>query len=84
MANHKSSEKRARQTIVRTERNRYYRTKMKNAIKAVTSAKSKEEAEVAFKNANAYLHKMISKGILKKNTASRKVGRLALFVNKIQ
>ncbi|MCQ2881591.1 30S ribosomal protein S20, partial [Helicobacter pylori] len=32
MANHKSAEKRIRQTIKRTERNRFYKTKIKNII----------------------------------------------------
>lgn len=84
MANHKSSEKRARQTLTKTKRNYYYRTRIKNITKAVTSAKSKDEATEAYKKADKYLQKMISKGILKKNTASRKISRLALFVNKIQ
>ena len=84
MANHKSAEKRIRQTAVRTERNRYYRTRIKNVIKAVTAAKSQQEAQEAFKKVNQYLHKMVSKGILKKNTVSRKVGRLAKFVSKIE
>ncbi|MDR1911559.1 MAG: 30S ribosomal protein S20 [Helicobacteraceae bacterium] len=83
MANHKSSEKRYRQTIKREERNRYYRTRVKNVVKAVTSAKGKEEANEAFKKANRYLHSMVSKGILKKNTAARKVSRLAAFIAKI-
>jgi len=55
MANHKSSIKRIRQTIVRTERNRFYRTRLKNIVKAVSSAVeagNKEEAQVAFKVAN--------------------------------
>ena len=38
MANHKSSIKRIRQTIVRTERNRFYRTRLKNIVKDVRSA----------------------------------------------
>ena len=84
MANHKSALKRIKQTAVRTERNRAYRTKMRNIIKAVVQSTSKEEAEANFKVANKELHKMVSKGILKKQTASRKVSRLALFVNKIQ
>ncbi len=84
MANHKSALKRIKQTAVRTERNRAYRTKMRNIIKAVVQSTSKEEAEANFKVANKELHKMVSKGILKKETASRKVSRLALFVNKIQ
>jgi small subunit ribosomal protein S20 len=84
MANHKSALKRIKQTAVRTERNRAYRTKMRNIVKAVVQSTSKEEAEANFKVANKELHKMVSKGILKKETASRKVSRLALFVNKIQ
>ena len=35
MANHKSAAKRARQTIKRTEANRFYRTRLKNITKAV-------------------------------------------------
>ena len=38
MANHKSAEKRARQTLVRTERNRFYKTRIKNLTKAVRVA----------------------------------------------
>lgn len=84
MANHKSAEKRARQTLTRTARNYYYRTRIKNITKAVTAATSKDEATAAYKAADQYLQKMVSKGILKKNTASRKISRLANFVNKIQ
>ncbi len=79
MANHKSALKRIRQTEKRTERNRYYRTRMKNIVKAVRSAVeegNKEEAQAAFKVANQQLHKFVSKGILKKETAARKVSRL--------
>lgn len=79
MANHKSALKRIRQTEKRTERNRYYRTRMKNIVKAVRSAieeGNKEEAQAAFKVANQQLHKFVSKGILKKETAARKVSRL--------
>ncbi len=84
MANHKSALKRIKQTKVRTERNRYYRTRIKNIIKAVTNATSKEEATAAFKEANKYLHKMVSKGVMKKETVSRKVSRLSAFVKKIE
>ena len=84
MANHKSSLKRIRQTETRTERNRYYRTRLKNIVKAVRSAideGNKEEAQAAFKIANQQIHKFVSKGILKKETASRKVSRLNIAVN---
>ena len=84
MANHKSSLKRIRQTETRTERNRYYRTRLKNIVKAVRTAiedENKEEAQAAFKVANQQIHKFVSKGILKKETASRKVSRLNIAIN---
>lgn len=86
MANHKSAEKRARQTIKKTERNRFYRTRLKNITKAVreaTLSNDKEKANEALKIANKNIHAMVSRGFLKKQTASRRVGRLALLVNKI-
>ena len=86
MANHKSSLKRIRQTETRTERNRFYRTRLKNIVKAVRAAieeGNKEEAAAAFKIANQQIHKFVSKGILKKETAARKVSRLNQAVNAI-
>ncbi len=86
MANHKSSIKRIRQTIVCTERNRFYRTRLKNIVKSVSTAVeagNKEEAAAAFKVANQQIHKFVSKGILKKETAARKVSRLQKSVNAI-
>lgn len=87
MANHKSSEKRARQTIVKTERNRFYRTRLKNIVKAVreaVDAKDQQKAQEAFKIANKTLHGYVSKGFLKKNTAARKVSRLAKIVKSLE
>ena len=86
MAHHKSTIKRIRQTATRTERNRYYRTRFKNIVKSVvsaTEANDKTAAQEAFKIANKQIHKMVSKGFIKKTTAARKVSRLNLMVNKI-
>ncbi|MDL0080885.1 MULTISPECIES: 30S ribosomal protein S20 [Helicobacter] len=86
MANHKSAEKRIRQTERRTERNRYYRTRIKNIIKAVRESVANNDlpkAQEAFKIANKELHKFVSKGIVKKNTAARKVSRLNAAVKKL-
>jgi len=86
MANHKSSIKRIRQTLVRTERNRFYRTRLKNIVKDVNAAiesGNKKEAATAFKVANKQIHKFVSKGVLKKETAARKVSRLHKSVNAI-
>ena len=86
MANHKSSVKRIRQTIKKTERNRFYRTRLKNIVKDVRSAieaGNKEDATAALKVANQQIHKFVSKGVLKKETAARKVSRLHTAVNAI-
>jgi small subunit ribosomal protein S20 len=87
MAHHKSTIKRIRQTATRTERNRYYRTRFKNIVKAVvvaTEANDKVAATEAFVVANKQIHKLVSKGFIKKTTASRKVSRLHSMVNKIE
>ncbi|MDR1975938.1 MAG: 30S ribosomal protein S20 [Campylobacteraceae bacterium] len=87
MANHKSAEKRARQTKVRTDRNRFYKTRIKNLTKTVltaVSANDKEAANTALKAANKSIHSYVSKGVLTKNTAARKVGRLAKLVNSLE
>ena len=86
MANHKSSLKRIRVTKVKTERNRFYRTRLKNIVRNVNEAiesGDKTAADAAMLIANKELHKFVSKGFLKKNTAARKVGRLQLKVNAI-
>ncbi|BAF69222.1 30S ribosomal protein S20 [Nitratiruptor sp. SB155-2] len=84
MANHKSALKRVRQTKKRTERNRFYRTRMKNIIKDVKEAVAsgnKAAAIEALKVANKRIHEYVSKGIIKKNNAARKVSKLHKLVN---
>jgi len=86
MAHHKSAKKRIKQTIKKTERNRYYRTRLKNIVRAVREAVEsgdKEKATEAFKIANKQIHHFVSKGFIKKQTASRKVSRLHKLVNEI-
>ena len=84
MANHKSAEKRARQTKVRTERNKFFKARIKNITKDVleaVEAADVEKASDAMKTANKYIHHCVSKGILKKGNAARKVSRLQTKVN---
>jgi small subunit ribosomal protein S20 len=84
MANHKSAAKRAKQTIVKTERNRFFKARIKNVTKSVLSAveaNDKEAASTAMKDANKVIHHCVSKNIIKKGTAARKVSRLQQKVN---
>ncbi|PIQ97864.1 MAG: 30S ribosomal protein S20 [Nitrospinae bacterium CG11_big_fil_rev_8_21_14_0_20_56_8] len=80
MANHQSAIKRNRQNKKRYERNKGYRTRVKNAIKEVmiqVEAKDKEKAAQAMKNAEKTLSRGTSKGVLHKATAARKISGLA-------
>ena len=86
MANHKSAEKRIRQTKKRAERNRYYKTRIKNmtrALKEAIGAKDLNKAQETMKQINQNFHSYVSKGILTKNTAARKVSRLNASVKKL-
>lgn len=86
MANIKSAKKRILVTRKRTERNKSIRSKVKTAIKKVdvaVAANDKEAAVTALKAATAEINKAASKGVYHKNTAARKVSRLAVAVNKI-
>lgn len=87
MANHKSAEKRNRQSKVRRLRNRVNKTRMKNAISKVSEAVeagSEDLAKEALQNAIPVIAKTASKGTIHKKTASRNISRLTKRVNKIQ
>ena len=86
MANIKSSKKRILVNRAKAERNKAIRSGVKTAIKKVSAAieaNDKDAAAKALVAATATIDKATSKGVYHKNTASRKVSRLALAVNKM-
>lgn len=81
-----SAIKRARQA----EKHRLHNRAVKTAIKTVTkkvetavSEKNKDEARKAFMEAAVVISKAASKGVIHKNTASRKISRLAKLANSV-
>jgi small subunit ribosomal protein S20 len=81
---HKSTIKRARQAEKRHLRNRAVLTSVKSAMKKVITAvdeKNADEAKTLLREATSALHKAVTKGVLKRNTASRRISRLASTVN---
>ena len=85
MANHKSALKRARQNERRRIHNRDIRSAYRTEIKkfhALIEAGNKEEAATALPAVQKVIDKAYSKGIIKKNNASRKKSRLTLSLNK--
>ncbi|WP_111428843.1 30S ribosomal protein S20 [Rhodobacteraceae bacterium DSL-40] len=80
MANSPSSKKRARQIERRTEVNKSRRTRMRTFIRRVEEAIASgdhDAAAEALRAAQPVIMRSVSKGIVHKNTASRKVSRLA-------
>lgn len=86
MANIKSAKKRILVIETKTLRNKMIKSKIKTLVKNVESAIAngdKTAAQNALKVATAEISKAASKGIFHKNTASRKISRLSLAVNKM-
>lgn len=83
MAHHKSAQKRIRQTIRRTQRNKTALSKVKTLIKKVYKTEDKTEAEKYLREAVATLDKQAAKGRLHKNNAARKKSALTKYVNKL-
>jgi len=84
MANTSSAKKRVRQIERKSERNRDRLSRIRTAVKnveAAIDAGDRSAAEVAFSSAEPELMRGVSKGVMKKNTASRKVSRLSARVN---
>ncbi len=84
MANIKSAKKRILVTATRTERNKAIRSKIKTytkKVEAAVAAGDKTLAAAELKAATTEIDKACSKGVYHKNTAARKVSRLANLVN---
>lgn len=83
MAHHASAKKRIRQTERRTEVNRSRVSRIRTFVKKVEQAITggdKAVAAEALRAAEPELMKGVQAGVLHKNTASRKVSRLAARV----
>ena len=86
MANIKSAEKRARQTIKRRAHNVAARSKLRTAIKNVVNAVDagdKEEAAANLKVAVPVIDAMVNKGIIHRNKAARHKSHLNARVKEL-
>lgn len=87
MANIKSAEKKARQAVVRRDRNTKTMSSVRTAEKKVRTAAAagdKAKASEALKTYSSVANKAAKKNVLKKATVSRKVSRLSTLINKVQ
>ena len=83
MANHKSSEKRIRQTATKREHNRYYAKTTRNAVKKLRMVTDHAVAVELLPKVVAMLDKLAKKNIIHDNKAANLKSKLALHVNKL-
>jgi small subunit ribosomal protein S20 len=86
MANHPSAEKRNRQRIVRTERNRALKSALRTTVKKARAAVGAGNAKVAaplVAAAESALARAASKGVIAKKSAARVTARLAAHTAKL-
>jgi small subunit ribosomal protein S20 len=86
MANHKSAEKRIRQTERRNEVNRRNRSSLRTQVKVLRAAIAngdQEQAKAALNATVSLIDKSIQKGVLHRNAAARYKSRLTVRVNQM-
>lgn len=86
MANSPSAKKRVRQSERRTAVNRDRRSRIRSSIKKVEEtieSGDKTAAQAALKEAQPEIMRGAAKGIVHKNTASRKISRLSARIKSL-
>lgn len=80
---HKSAQKRARQTVKKTERNKKVKAIIKGAVKKLRMQKDKAAAETELKKTTTILDRAATKRIIHKNKAANLKSKLTKAVNKL-
>ncbi len=86
MANHPSALKRHRQSLKRRDANRSVKSRLHTLVRRVNEAILAEDGDTArsgLGDASKAMAKAASKGVLPRNTASRRTSRLAKRVAKL-
>lgn len=83
MPQHKSAEKRVRQSARRRIENRSKRSKMRTLTRKVLESSKKEEAQDLLTDAVAYIDRLACKGVVHKNNAANKKSQLVRHVNNL-
>ncbi len=83
MPHHEQFKKSIRQDEKRNLRNRVATSRLRNVIKKVRTAESKDAAAEALRKAVPVIDSTASRGIIKKETAARQKSRLYKFVNSL-
>jgi small subunit ribosomal protein S20 len=80
---HKSAQKRARQTVKRTDKNKRVKALIKGSTKRVVASKDKAAGIEELKKTVAILDRAAVKGVIHKNKAANAKSKLAKRINKL-
>lgn len=83
MANHKSAEKRIRQTKTKTLHNKYYAKTMRNAVRKIRAMQDKNEATELLPKVQKMLDKLAKQNIIHKNKAANLKSSITKHVNSL-
>ena len=81
MANHKSSQKRIRQTEAHRLQNRHYHKTTRNAVKALRNTTDKAAAEALLPKVSAMLDKLAKRNVIHANKAGNLKSSIQKHVN---
>ncbi len=87
MADHPSAHKRHRQSEKRRQRNHAVKTRLRHLVREVRTAIEAKDAGAATKHlaeAARAIDKAVTKGVLHRNNAARKISRLAHAVTQVR
>lgn len=83
MANHKSSKKRIKQTLIHNAANRYYAKTARNAVRRLRTTTEKQEAATLYPKVSSMLDRLAKKNVIHANKAANLKSKLAKLVNKL-
>jgi small subunit ribosomal protein S20 len=83
LPNHKSAAKRMKISAGQRDRNRSFRSRLRQAIKDVRSATNHDTATQILRETTSIIDKAAGSGLIHKRTAARNKSRLTQFVSKL-
>ena len=85
MANHKSAKKRSIQALARNAQNNQYLSRIRTSItnfEVAIKSKNTEDIKKTFSDVNSYMAKAVKRGIIKRQSLSRKLSSLSNQIKK--
>ena len=83
MPQHASAVKRVRQSAARRLRNREHRSRMRTMVKKLLQTEDASAAKTLFPETQAYLDRLVTKGIIHRNKSAHYKSQISLHLNKV-